>query len=566
MSITPPPLKPVDLNLKQIAVDEAPVRTRQIFSLAFPLFQHLGSRFTDEYSNRPPILTGLGSRQYFVHRGRERRFAGEKSFDRGRYWSVCRDPIGGGHPSDGGALMNELLAYHSYSSRCMVNCWDSQWEGDVHPAQPDIDVKLMRQLGALKLGSPDVPHTQITLTPQRMTDLLARNGFGDSDFIDEIILFNFHEVKKIRVFDMRTRAAIEWLLNIYVDLFFEIAERKQKEVNFIHTPGWTFKRPSDVLKHIAAPELGGGHPFLQALGYYLRKFECDGIIYPSARNNFYSTEAEGVVGDFFGWNFVDLEGAEFGSVDEFEDIVGPTLLQKVFIGFHADIDVDIDGGKTLIRSEGIAERNWERFRIMQECVICGGEPSQSDFASQAISLMDLEPAGPLSIDEYFGLLEAKNKTELKMTAEAVGKNEIPPDRLPIFAALSRNYLKEKGRIDQNEGEWDFIDRQIDSCLQPEASIAPREFVSHFAGTVFSAMNQQGMCEAIGSVDPDSNAAMVEYAKLFSLLAPGLSQPLTEADAWVIAVELRNSLRDEHGKQVDVPTKYVFAFLSKSIRG
>ena len=54
------------------------------------------------------MLTGLGGKTLFVGRGRERRYAGDKRLERGRYWSICSDREGFDHAT----LLNEVRAYH----------------------------------------------------------------------------------------------------------------------------------------------------------------------------------------------------------------------------------------------------------------------------------------------------------------------------------------------------------------------------------------------------------------------------------------------------------------------
>jgi hypothetical protein len=120
VSPRPPPLFREELIIKQLDPSLNTENELAALDLAFPLFRQLDAElfFPVGWTS---ITTGIGSRAVFIGRGRERRYAGDKSLDRGRYWSVCNDRRG----FDYSTFLNELRAYHSYSSGSAVYLYDT---------------------------------------------------------------------------------------------------------------------------------------------------------------------------------------------------------------------------------------------------------------------------------------------------------------------------------------------------------------------------------------------------------------------------------------------------------
>lgn len=106
-------------TLKQLQTDSLDDKQRYALDAVLPSFREL-----DEYLTLRDwgvVNTGLGSKVLYVGRGRERRYAGDKTLGRGCYFSVCNDSAG----QDYGTLLSELKAYFSYRSKMPCQIYDS---------------------------------------------------------------------------------------------------------------------------------------------------------------------------------------------------------------------------------------------------------------------------------------------------------------------------------------------------------------------------------------------------------------------------------------------------------
>jgi hypothetical protein len=441
--------------LKQISMEAQHPDTVDAFNLGFPLFHRLSARFTDEYTDHDPIMSGMGGKAYFVHRGRERRYSGERDFPRGRYWAVC-GRMENGRLSDCGTLLGELRAYHSYAAGCLLHMGDTQIAEADWTAHECMDFTGPRRAIPPEMAAQ--PFLSFTLLPTVITPHLESRRFLTQQWRGAVLHFVYQGREPSRVFDLRTKSALDWVINDYFDTF-EAVARKQRETGpkKLRVESRRPSSPSELLSLLAAPEIGGGHPFIQSLGYYLRKHDCNGIVFPAARSNFQSSVSKKGVEDCVGWNYVDLTGASFSSEAEFERIVGRSWLSKTFLGVKVEIAAASRGGSFDIAAKGLRERNLARFHMMQDCVHQQGEPDFGDFGRQLASYADLEPPGRLSIEEYFSILDKKKEGELRQA----GDRPDLPRRRPWFGQLSEDYLRSAGRL---TGTGDFRSRIVDACL------------------------------------------------------------------------------------------------------
>jgi hypothetical protein len=107
-------------TLKQLQCEHFDEKQSYAFDAVFPAFRRLDEYLTFR-NNWGPVNTGVGSRVLYVGRGRERRYAGDKTLSRGRYFALCNNEYG----NDCGTLLNELKAYYSYESRLPCEIFDS---------------------------------------------------------------------------------------------------------------------------------------------------------------------------------------------------------------------------------------------------------------------------------------------------------------------------------------------------------------------------------------------------------------------------------------------------------
>jgi hypothetical protein len=113
--LSAPPLFSEELFIKQLDTSSNTDAELAALDLAFPVFRQLDDELFFD-GGWTPVLTGFGGKTVFVGRGRDRRYAGDKTLERGRYWSICSVREGFDHAT----LLNEVRAYHAYMSRSMA--------------------------------------------------------------------------------------------------------------------------------------------------------------------------------------------------------------------------------------------------------------------------------------------------------------------------------------------------------------------------------------------------------------------------------------------------------------
>ncbi len=460
---TEPPLAPARLFLKQITSSDTDPHRTAIFNLAFPLFFRLTNRFLDQSQDLPPLITGRGSKVYYVHRGRERRFAGDGSLGRGRYYAVCSQ-TDAGLWSDHGTLLGELRSYHSYAGRCLVAIGDSQLDEAEAQAHANMDLEGPR--AALPPHMANGAFLAVTVRPVVPTAKTSDVGLNGSEWCGSIMPYTLQVSEFEKVLDLRTREALEWVRTEFFNLYEGIAKRQREAGD--RTIIVQSRRPesdAELLNVLVAPELGGGQPFNQALGYLMRKYACDGIIFPSARVDFSATSGKDGVEHSKGWNFVRLRGEAYAGDEVLAGIIGRSWLQKVHTGYKTTIAADSKAGKFEIRASGFLERNIARFEAMQCAVRETGEPSFGDEGKQLISAMDLEPAGPLYVHEFADILQVRFKAELDQIEAAARSPGAAPLHAnpPWMGIISQDYLRYAGRLPPGN-TTDFLARIVDNCL------------------------------------------------------------------------------------------------------
>ena len=84
-----PPLSLFRSWIKQLDSDALEPNEVAALELAFPLFRELDDRLLfGDGTSWSSIHTGMGSKVLYVGRGRERRYSGDRTLPRGRYWSL----------------------------------------------------------------------------------------------------------------------------------------------------------------------------------------------------------------------------------------------------------------------------------------------------------------------------------------------------------------------------------------------------------------------------------------------------------------------------------------------
>ncbi|HEX3185699.1 MAG TPA: ankyrin repeat domain-containing protein, partial [Pyrinomonadaceae bacterium] len=185
--------------LKQVNVDDLNPMGLLALDYGFPHFLNFLD-FTEDQAHNALTRRGHGVTE-FVNPGRARRFAGDHTLPRGRYYTVCKDASG----DDGDTLQGELWAYYR-----------PEHAGDL--AMLDSANKKMlleiEESGVWKLPRLSTPYIGIIFSPSRAG---AANPFGwlaGVDFPNALTVLlpvSVREERIEKVLDLRQPEAARWL-------------------------------------------------------------------------------------------------------------------------------------------------------------------------------------------------------------------------------------------------------------------------------------------------------------------------------------------------------------------
>jgi hypothetical protein len=270
-------------SIRQVDLSAVDTHTLNVFNHFFPEFLRLGSsRHFSQRARR--ILDGTSVR--YGGRGRERRFAGDSSLPRSRYW-VVEDS----RPDrDRNHLLNELFAYASPWVTVPVRMLDTRLDRRevknwLETTRSTIDCESLLQLIP--------PHF-----PGRLPLSLGIDG-GDFTLMK-------YPVRRLKaavdgVLDLRQPAAQDWLIaflcrraTTFAGAVKRLTRAKQKDMLWLV-----------ALRLLLAQDLGGGQLAPQAIGYELRRLGAAGLVFPSARSDSQVQMRDGQMLEYRGFNFVD---------------------------------------------------------------------------------------------------------------------------------------------------------------------------------------------------------------------------------------------------------------------
>ena len=266
----------VDLVLKQIDSSTFDDVGREVFKACFGGF--LDWRAAEWNKNIMPT---------------SRRFAGDISLPRGRYFTLAMD--GSGYDNEN--LVGELYAYAAHSGVVDRPGYFEFW---------DFTIPEQRE-AALNLLSPKIKQTfkPLISSPILLIGLLPVNGHLHS-FAEKYI----SEVEPLWlccpfvIQQRRVRNVIDLRVPVVANAFCKIITQEclspyRKGLDSFY----------DLLPTILDQELGGGQGFCSAAGICLRQSGIGGLIYPSARTDVYVKVQNGKVMDSGGWIYVEYDGS-----------------------------------------------------------------------------------------------------------------------------------------------------------------------------------------------------------------------------------------------------------------
>jgi len=260
------PTTVLQAEVRCIRIAEQPISVAHELREAIPMFFH---QVTSDEFDRLKDTFRKAHLQLFFHEGVPRRYAGNASLSRGKYFSVLNNQ---GH--DAGTLHAEL-SYYSIA-------------GGKKPTHLIYD---------LSIPSPELDKLLNCIVLIRVSDGASRVAIKAVN----------QTVKIPNVLDLRRPRSLQWLMT---------AVNEGLGGTYRRPFGDKLKSPFELLPSLMWPDMGGGGlasrgAVTRAIGHYLRRMGVAGLVFPSARTDVALSIDRGEVIDWRGWNFVDYRGSPY---------------------------------------------------------------------------------------------------------------------------------------------------------------------------------------------------------------------------------------------------------------
>jgi len=257
-----------------------------------PGFHHRKEGVPENDPDAMPARFGIKV-QYVADR--QRRFAGDKSLPRSRYYSVCNRDTG----DDRGTLVRELRTYSNYKVTGPLNIIDTTAQTGV----PQYFHDLFRGKPAIVF----VPYHSRALGNE-FAELLGLDPFQHSRDQYGAVFLSITAVSIPRVIDLRLPDTADWFAYHLTRLrFSDLGFPGNQQQCFPLGPVDDFKTVLPTLLN-AEPGSNFGDA-TQIAGIWLRTIGANAVVFPSARSNIETRLRDGRVSDWYGWNLVDYREA-----------------------------------------------------------------------------------------------------------------------------------------------------------------------------------------------------------------------------------------------------------------
>lgn len=366
-----PPTSRLECTLRQIDVPAFSEQATGVFTHFFPQFQLLATL--------PPEMRHLEQQPQYLVTGelkvlsfdgeRHRRFAGDSTLPRNRYWAL--EPSRS-DPSNN-SLMYELFAYTSPYTRLIPELSDSS-----------LDAILVDELIKKHLISGKRPCLVHIIRPHNEGDLPIHLGINPKEvtFIEYPLLIENAPIDN--VLDLRQLDAAQWMVEFCTAMEGDLAGLLDE----VTVPDVPMSRFMGLLRVLVSQELGGNIPILQGIGNRLRSQGVAGLTFPSSRCDSGVVVADGVVQEHWGFNFVDYREApslKFRPKEYFGKLFELPAYEDVRFGVLKDEGLE---GSWMIA--GMKDAQDERF-----AALCRSADAARDAAVDALDEGLRKPSDPL---------------------------------------------------------------------------------------------------------------------------------------------------------------------------
>jgi hypothetical protein len=289
------PLSEVQLQLKQIRVDYLSDFQRKALQSVLGSYiagpsDHLRSRRTEE-------MRKWLDADIEYDRSTSRRYSGDDSLQRGRYFSIASDIQG----YDGGTLLHELYAYgafHNYPG--LVEMFD------LSMPQTGRVLEVLSSLQPQNYNDLDLSTPSLLLVFLPLAkDPPFEATYGQGVRFAVQIPLSIYELVLDHVVDLRRLETADWFTHEFIRFGFDVSGRQIPA--FLNRP--RVDSFQDLLPTLLNQWIGGGWTICRTIGVVFRKLGVNGFVYPSARFDSFVEIRDGEVIDSGGWNYVDYRGS-----------------------------------------------------------------------------------------------------------------------------------------------------------------------------------------------------------------------------------------------------------------
>lgn len=312
------------LVLKQISLDDLADDGRAAMAASFSGFTGAPS---EDHVRRGAALWDKRFGRLGVARDADtsvpRRFAGDLTLGRGRYFTLCKTADG----NDEGVLVRELSTYHNPLEAGLVTI---------------IDPTLPEHRGSIPLALRAVPLRDLLLLCPPIGDRphpFAARFSVEAKPLYVVLPMRIVELEIDRVVDLRTPRTADWFASALSSLDWRDFLPDPTSPNALensrqgfHVSGYrpdgydpdktptrtgfaafpfkpTVESLGNLLPSLLCPSIGGGRGAAEIVGLWLRKLGANGVIFPSARSDSRVVVRNGELVDWSGFNFVDYRDA-----------------------------------------------------------------------------------------------------------------------------------------------------------------------------------------------------------------------------------------------------------------
>lgn len=227
---------------------------------------------------------------------RARRFAGDDTLPRSRYYTLCKDEEG----HDAGTLVCEMWAYSHIARTGKIDLVDM-----ADPTAPERLAKLGLEIPASNsillvfLPGPD----------SGLSPFLLHSGLPQRVVAFPLPVRVIYE-RIDKVVDLRIPDTADWFARVVSQAVLEVHSPLTDKTSYLKC--WPLRPPLDnfgqLLPAMLTQELGGG-VLSVAVGALLRKAGANALVFPSARNDPFLRFRDGKLRRAEGWNLVDYREA-----------------------------------------------------------------------------------------------------------------------------------------------------------------------------------------------------------------------------------------------------------------